>query len=252
MSGEPGESRSGPRTAVVAVVALVLVVVLVVLLRGGGDDADGPTSDGPTLVPATPPSAPVRLPDPGAYVDARVQPDGSVDVTHWLRPAQGVDEVTLAAYPTLKADGRPSVTDLQVQTSLGEVRLPEAPRIATDPVTVPLVRSSLLVVLTYTLDGVTDADGTVPGRALVDSVLADVDYPGEDGDTRVQVGGRKIESLACVPDPRAPLSQVVCGAEREGGWAVNLAPRQLDDKVIAQVDLDREQKRNPDAGVNLD
>lgn len=247
-----GESRSGLRTAVVAVAVLLVVVVLVVLLRGRGDDADAPAADAPRLVPATPPSAPVRLPDPGAYVDALVQPDGSVEVTHWLRPAEGVDEVTIAAYPTLRADGQPSVTDLQVQTSLGEVQLPEAPRIGTDPVTVPLVRSSLLVVLTYTLDGVTDADGTVPGRALVDSVLADVDYTGEDGDTRVQVGGRTIESLACVADLRSPLTQVVCGAGREGGWAVNLAPRQLDDKVIAQVDLDRKQQRNPDAGVNLD
>lgn len=246
-----GESRSGPSTTVVAVVALALVVALVVLLRGRDDEA-APTADEPELVAAAPLSAPVRLPGPGAYVDAVVQPDGSVDVTHWLRPAEGVDEVTVAAYPTLQVDGPPSVTDLQVQTSLGRVRLPEEPQIGTDPVPVPLLRSSLLVALTYTLEGVTNAEGTVAGRAFVDAVYADVDYVGEQGATRVQVGGRRIESLACLPDPRTLTGQVVCGAAREGGWAVNFTPRQLDAKVVAQVDLDRAQRRNPDAGVSLD
>ena len=249
-----GDQRRGPSDVVVGIVAVLIALVLIAVLGDREDDAgvneEPAAADGPVLVPATPPSAPVRLPDPGAYVDARVQPDGTVEVTHWLRPAEGVDELTLAAYPTLQVSGPPSVTDLGIRTSLGEVQLPDEPEIGTTPVTVPLVRSSLLVVLTYTLRGVTDTDGTEPGRALVGSVYADVDHAAEEGGTRVQIGGRRILSTSCFPDPSL-LTQVACGTPREGGWAVNFSSRQLDQKVLAQVDLDRRQKRNPDAGINL-
>ena len=241
-STRTGDERRALVALGVAVAVLVVGIVVGLMLLTQGDGDEGPTpvaaEDGSAeLLPGRGPQAPVLLPDPGAYVEAVVQPDGSVEVTHWLRPAEGVDALTVRAYPTSQVPGPASVTDLAVRTGLGEVRLSEPFTSGTTPGTVPLVRSSLLVELTYTLDGVTDVNGSVAGRALVDSVLADVDYEAEQGETRVELRGRRILQLACSPEDGGVADQRSCGAPREGGWVANLAPRQLDDKVLAQVDL---------------
>lgn len=238
-----------------AVLALVAVaVVALVLVRGGGDGDGGgdvvAARDGVELVPGGLDEQPSRLPDRGAFVDAAVQDDGSVQVTHWLRASEGIDEVEIAAFPALQVPGPAVVTDLEVRTSQGLVRLPETPDVGTEALTVPLVRPSLLVRLTYTLQGVTRADDSSDvGRAVVDSTFADVDYPGERGSLRVQLGGRRILGSSCFPEDGDVGAQRVCGNDREGGWAVNLSPEQSEEKVLAQVDLDQAAPETPRSGL---
>ncbi len=251
-----GASHQPSRLLVAVLVAAVLGALVwwrVLPGRGEPDEAGSPpvvAEQGRAALVASPaPTQPVRLPDPGAFVDARVQPDGTVQVTHWLRAPEAVDEVSLRTYPPLQVPGPTTLTDLEIRTSQGEVRLPDVPEVGVEPVTVPLVRPTLLVRLAYTLRGVTVESGDEPGRALVDSVLADVDLALERGETRVQVGGRRILQLTCVQDGGTVLDVALCGSNREGGWAVNLTPRQKDTKVVAQVELDQRPERNPDRPI---
>ncbi len=239
----------------VLVLGVGLVVGLTLVTHDLGDD--GPTAisaaDGSAeLLPREALQAPERLPDPGAYVEAVVEPDGSVEVTHWLRPTEGISELTVRAYPTRQVAGPSSVTDLAVRTGRGEVQLTEPFTAGADPRTVTLVRSSRLIELSYTVDGVTDDEGSVVGRALVDSVLADVDHAAELGRTRVELGGREILQLACFPEDGSVADQRSCGTLSDGAWSVDLTSGQLDDKVLAQVDLDHAQSVEPDAGTGLD
>ena len=256
MTGDqPAPETSNPRTQQVllglVVIALVVVATLVVLGRqGGGGTASGsapePAGDS-TLEAGTPPTAPVRLPVRGTFVDARVQPDGTVDVTQWMRGGTAISEITLAVFDSPQIDvagATPEATDLQVRTSQGTVALAD-PTIGSEPRTIDLVRPSLLLQLDYTLTDVTEEQSSPPGRALIGTVFLDTAFEGKQGRARIQVGGRRIMSLACV-DPGAELALRSCGGSREGGWSVNLKGNRLDDRVTAQVDLNRRPEANPD------
>ena len=252
--GPAGPRGSNVRTQQIllglVVLALVVVATLVVLGREDGGSAAGDAQEPAgevSLVAGPPPTEPVRLPARGAFVDVRVQPDGTVDVTQWLRSGNAISELTLAVFdsPQIDVPGPgPQATDVQVSTSQGTVVLAD-PTIGAEPRTIDLVRPSLLVQLDYTLTGVTETQSSPPGRALIGTVFLDTAFEGEQGRERVQVGGRRILSLACI-DPEAELALSPCGGEREGGWSVNLKGGNLDDRVTAQVDLNRRPEANPD------
>ncbi len=238
------------------VIALVVAVALAVLGRETGGTASGvaqrPTSD-TSIEPGPPPAEPVRLPGRGTFVDARVQPDGTVDVTQWLRGGNAISELTLAVFDSPQTDvpgAGPQATDVRVRTSQGTVVLPD-PTIGTEPRTIDLQRPSLLVQLDYTLTGVTESQSSPPGRALVGTVFLDTAFEGEQGRARVQVGGRRILALACAGPDGGPADRP-CGGQREGGWSVNLTSGRLDDRVAAQVDLNRRAEANPDRPAGTD
>ncbi len=245
---------SSPRTQQVllglVVVALIVVVTLAVLGRQSGGTASG-AAQGPagdsSLQAGPPPTEPVRLPSRGTFVDARVQPDGTVDVTQWLRGGNAISSVTLSVFDSPQIDvpgADPAATDLQVRTSQGTVVLAD-PTVGSEPRTIDLVRPSLLVQLDYTLTGVTEEQSSPPGRALIGTVFAGSDFEGDQGRARIQIGGRRIMSLACTA-PGGELALRPCGGPREGGWSVNLQGSNLDDTVTAQVDLNRRAEANPD------
>ena len=230
--------------ALVVVAALALALVGVLVLRGDSEGTTGP--DGTQLlVPAEGLDEPVRLPEVGSFVDARVQPDGSVAVTQWVRGPRAIDEIEVRALRPLQVPGDPHAVGLEVRTGQGELSLADD-GVGVEPRTLALVRPTLLVRLTYVLEGVSAESPSVAGRALVDAVALDVDFAGERGPARVQVGGRRILSLACTPQRAGVRSQRTCGGTREGGWSVNLMAREYDDRVTAQVDLARRAGANPD------
>ena len=85
-------SRWGIGTSVAAVILAVVALVLVVTRLG---TVGTETGDVARIVPATPPSPPRALPENGALVDAVVQADGTVRVTHWLRTQGAVNQLSL-------------------------------------------------------------------------------------------------------------------------------------------------------------
>lgn len=247
---DPESALVERRRSLVVLVALAVVGLgLLWWLTSRGDDGVASTQDQPSatsqLVAADPLVEPARLPERGTFVDARIQRDGSVKVVQWLRGSSAVSEVELTAHQSDQLTSAPRATGLSVRTSLGKVSLPET-TVGTDPVVIDLVRSTLVVRLSYHLSGVALESTSPPGRALIGTVALDAAFQGEEGRSRVQVGGRRILSLACEPQDGGVRDQRPCGEPREGGWSVNLITADLRDHVVAQVDLDQGPARNPD------
>ena len=91
------------------------------------------------------------------------------------------------------------------------------------------------IFVTYRLAGVVERSPSVDGRALVR--VASLDLAVEDVRTRTQaVDGVEILSLACTADSERAVPEP-CGETVGDRWEVRLTGPDLNDRVMAQVDL---------------
>lgn len=259
----PGEGASGdgaarghglrgaaPNRALVGTVVVLalalLVAVFMIWVSDSGAVRETSASESTTIEAGTPLVEPVQLPPHGAYVDSRVQSDGTVEVTQYLRGTQAISELTVSVFDSAQVDqgGSPQAVDLQVRTTQGRVVVPD-PTVGSEPRRIDLVRPTLLVQLDYTLTNVTAEQSSPPGRALVGTVAMDVDFDGREGQDQIAVGGRFIWQLACT-SPENDLAVLPCGAERRDGWSVRLESGTAASHVVTVVQLDQASDGTPD------
>ena len=225
----PDEVGTGRGTGVVGllVVVLILLVALPVafwFMDYGGLNPFAAESAGA----AQPPAA---LPGKGSYVDARVQPGGTVRVTQWVRPPSRLRSVDVKAQARsgpdaaasglrLTADGRP----VAGPSDVGHV-------IAT----FQWRRPARMLRLTYTLDHVVSPKRTTARLTVLASTFLAVRYPDRTGPTVVRVSGAGMEGIACAPvlghAPPAPCGRQVTGA----AWQVSLTGADFTHRVLARV-----------------
>ncbi len=227
---QPPASRSS-RTRVVMLVAGLLLIggIGVVLIRSVGQEPEGPPRLSTT---SAQPAAPVPVRAGSSYVATEVLRDGTVRVSHWVRPRAQAYELTLSS-PDVLGGGPLRATNVRVDVD--GTSIPGPTSIAARPHTYVLPGGRQILV-TYRLSGAVELSPSVEGRALVRVVSLDLSVG--DVQTRIQaVEGVEILSMACTANRVSALPEP-CG-ETVGGdrWEVRLTGSDLDDRVMAQVDL---------------
>jgi len=232
--GPPPEEpdAAGERDGGGGVIGLVVVVVVLLLVLPaafwvmdyGGLNPFATTS------PSTdqPPSA---LAGPGSYVDARVQPGGTVRVTQWVRSTDGLRAVSLVAQPRSGRDA--AATGLRLRAGGRPVAGPSS--VGHDVVGYRWRTSARVVRLTYTLGGVVDETRTTARRTVLASTFLAVRYPGKSGPTVVRVSGAGVRGVSCAPvtgaGTPAPCGRQVTSAD----WQVVLKGADRSHRVLTRL-----------------
>ena len=227
---EPVGSPSSRAHVVMLVSGLLLIGVLgVALIRSVGQGPDPPARLSTT---SAQPAAPVPVRAGSSYVVTEVLPNGSVSVSHWVRPRTPAYELTLSS-PDVPGGG--SVWASRVRVDVDGTAIPGPTSIAARPHTYVLPGGRQILV-TYRMSGAVETSPSVEGRALVR--VASLDLSVTDVRTRTQaVQGVEILSLACTANTERAVPEP-CGEMIGERWEVRLTGPDLDDHVMAQVDLD--------------
>jgi len=209
----PTPAPAGPggpgRVGVWLVLAVVAVVVLatVWLLDYGRLD---PLAD---RGPAAPPSA---LPPFGSYVDARVRPGGTVEVSQWVRATEPIRTVRLEPMPTPPGTGgRPVASRLRLVANGTELG---GPHRLDGPQTYRLAVPARVVHAVYRLEGVAQPSSTPGVRLAVTSLFLRLGVQPRGtvaGPKRVDVGGPGLVGARCVATTYPPVPRD-CGEAVKG------------------------------------
>lgn len=202
-SGGAGRARVW---LVLPVVAVVVVVTVWLLDYGLLEPLSGRGATAP----------PPGLPPFGSYVDARVRPGGSVEVSQWVRATEPIRAVRLEAMPAPPGTGgRPVATRLRLEANGTELG---GPRRLDQPRTYRLRTPARVVHAVYRLEGVAQPS-SIPGvRLAVTSLFLRMraDPRGTvAGPKRVDVVGPGLVGARCVPTTGLPVPRS-CGAAKEG------------------------------------
>lgn len=200
----------------------------------GADAADG--AGPPWLDP------PVPLAPGASHVETRVLASGDLRVTHWVRSESRLSDVRLAV-PDMVAPGArtPSPLASRVTVAVDGARVPGPRTVDGEPRDFPVPDGTTLYV-TYVLEDALERSPSAQGRALVRvTSLALSHRPLPTARTQVVTGAR-VQALACVPADAQDAAPVPCGSPAEqhvsdGSWEVRLQGEEVDDRVIAQIDL---------------
>ena len=186
----PAGDRSSRARGVLLVAGLLLIgSVGVVLIRSVGQDPEAP---GRLSTTSAQPAAPVPVRAGSSYVATTVLPNGSVSVSHWVRPRTRAYELTLSV-PDVP--GRGSLRAADVRVDVDGTAVPGPASIESSPHTYVLAGGRQIFV-TYHLTGALERSPSVEGRALVR--VTSLDLSVEDVMTRTQaVEGVEILSMAC-------------------------------------------------------
>jgi hypothetical protein len=234
------------RDLVLIVGLLVVLVATVLVVRSGLQQGNGPGSaSGPRSGPATgsvvasgqnrdlTQEPPARAPRVGSYVESHITAKGLVRVTQWIRSTTPVTSLDLAAPAMPSGTGKARATDLVVAADR---------RILDTPTTVgpagrhlTLKAPATVVFVRYTLHGVVERSGTVPGRALARAIALDVRYRPRTGPVRISLIGGQVLSTACAATTTAV--PYPCGTQVKNRWNVLLRGAERTDAVMAQVNL---------------
>ena len=202
----PGGSGRGLVWLVLAVVAVVVLATVWLLDYGRLD----PLADRGA---AAPPSA---LPPFGSYVDARVRPGGTVEVSQWVRATEPIRTVRLEAMPAPPGTGgRPVASRLRLVANGTELG---GPHRLDGPQTYRLTAPARVVHAVYRLEGVAQPSSTPGVRLAVTSLFLRlrVDPRGTvAGPKRVDVVGPGLVGARCVPTIGLPVPRS-CGAAVKG------------------------------------
>ena len=154
-----------------------------------------------------------------------------MSVSHWVRPRTRAYELTLSL-PDVPAGGSMRATGVRVDVD--GTSIPGPASIDARPHTYVLPGGRQILV-TYRLSGAVERSPSVEGRALVR--VASLDLSVEDVQTRTQaVEGVEILSMACTANRERALPEP-CGETVGERWEVRLTGPDLDDRVMAQVEL---------------
>ena len=176
-----------------------------------------------------PNAATAGFPDPGASITVtRVQPDGSLEVTHRIRTEEPIDTLDLAL-PETGDTTKVEATDVEVVADGSP---------ASGPQTLTFARASYIfdsatrISVTYRLEGAVERSTSAAGRGLVTSSSLIVSAAPPD-DTRV-VHSAEVFSLACASSGSGVLAP--CGeSDGEGQWRVHLTGADVGSRVVAAV-----------------
>jgi hypothetical protein len=219
---------------VIAVVALLLLLAeCAVIVRGLRAEDSEPDAVPALPVPLSPPDA---LPAEGAFVRSEVRADGSIAVTHWIRAADDIDELTLAAPAPTDGSGSVRAVDARVVAADGTVQADDL-TIDAEIRRVRLKQPTRLLRATYVLRGAVDRSSTVDGRLRALAVSLEVDAA-ETGPAVVLVtGAGEVLNLACANARSGVELLRPCGSPDGAGWRVRLPAERSADRVVAQVDV---------------
>ncbi len=225
----PGGSGRGLVWLVLAVVAVVVLATVWVLDYGRLD----PLADRGA---AAPPSA---LPPFGSYVDSRVQPDGTVQVSQWVRATAPIRSVRLESMPLPPATGdRPVASRVRLVANGTELA---GPHQLDGPQTYRLAAPARVVHAVYRLEGVARSPRRRRGcgsRSPASSCGCGPTPRGTvAGPKRVDVVGPALVGARCVADDRASAVRRGVRRGREGQLAtplrVELRGERRTDRVAA-------------------
>ncbi len=155
-----------------------------------------------------------------SYVATTVRPDGSVSVSHWVRPRTRAYELTLSL-PDLP--GGESMRASDVRVDVDGTAIPGPGSIDARPHTYVLPGGRQIFV-TYHLTGAVERSPSVDGRALVRVVSLDLSV--EHVQARIQaVEGVEILSTWPAPPPRSgPSPSRAARASASGGRCASRVP----------------------------
>jgi hypothetical protein len=221
-------------TVIVLLLLLVECVVVVRSMDFGGSDPDAAPA---APVALSPPDA---LPDRGALVRSEVRADGSIAVTHWIRGAGDIDEISLAAPPVVGGDGTFRAVNGRLVAADGTV-LAAHLTVGAEPRRIRFDAPTRLLRATYVLRGAVDRSSTVDGRIRALTVSLDVDAAAEAGPTVLVVnavpGAGEVLNLACANARSGAALLRPCGSPDGAGWRVRLPAGSREDRVVAQLDV---------------
>jgi hypothetical protein len=188
------------------VVAVVVLVTVWLLDYGRLDPLSGRGDTAP----------PSGLPPFGSYVDARVRPGGTVEVSQWVRATQPIRSVRLEAMPAPPGTGgRPVASRLRLVANGTEL---SGPRRLDGPQTYRLDTPARVVHAVYRLEGVAQPSSTPGVRLAVTSLFLRLraDPRGSvAGPKRVDVVGPGLVGARCVPTTGLPVPRG-CGTAVQG------------------------------------
>ena len=212
---------AGVAAALVSVAALVGAALLVIHPGSG---------DGRIVRSAATRYAPPRAVPPNtSYVQTRVLSSGELRVTHWIESRTPVSELRLdqpriAGLPSLHVskvvvvgNGTPAVRSSWNQREY-------------------YVIGARHLYVRYTLQGAVTRAPQPPGRALAVITNLEVDGVPVLTQTTHSVLGAHVLNLACsLPTPEALPAP--CGVSAGKAWRATLDGSEVDDRVMAQLDL---------------
>ena len=236
LSAQPGDAeghRALPK-GVLLVVGLVIIATFNVLVAVRSDDEDGSaTASGePVGVRFLDIVPPQEAREVGSYTESRIDSNGEVRVTQWIRSRQPLAGVRLRM-PSLPGVGSAQATDLLVAADRRILAEPQSLGAAGGQVI--FATPARVVYLSYTLKGVLERSPSARGRALVPATALTVDYTPRTGPARLTLMGDTVLSAAC--SATASASPRPCGAPSDGSWIVMLHGAERGDSVAAQVNL---------------
>jgi hypothetical protein len=220
----------------VGIGAVLLVLECVAIVRYLRSDDSDPQSAAPAAHPLL---APADLPERGSLVLSEIRADGSVEVSHWFRDGNGIDELSLAAPVTNGRAGSIRATGGRVVAADGTV-IADDLTIGAEPRLVRFDDSTTMLRATYVLRGAVERSATVTGRLTARVVSLEADLSTLSGPTVAVVAvptGGEVRGLACA-DARSDVELLrPCGAPDGSRWRVRLDPVSREDRVTAVVDL---------------
>jgi hypothetical protein len=194
----------------------------------------------PATLSASTLAAPVHLPWDTAYVETKVLPSGDLVVTHWIHSRKDLFAATLkiphiaglpvddiaVSHLTVAGDGAVITTKQSGPGSGGRAA-------ALAPVLLPGTHD---LYVRYQLSGVLQKDSTVADRGLARLTALTVRTYTHLKRTTATVTGAKVLALACSPATPQAIP-VPCGSAQGGSWSVQLDRGDVQDRVMAQLDL---------------
>lgn len=227
---------------------MVAIACAVVVLLGTGallwlpgddplTDRTAPVGDvgTPGGAPASPEFAsPTRLVSDTEYVESVVLEGGRLQVTHWIRTAVPINQVSLSV-PTGSGLAENEFEVEQLVVAADGVRI-EAPDSVVSEEGWSGVPASQELYVQYELSGVLQRSSSAQGRALATMTSLEVGV-GQPLIAKTRAfPGSQVLTLACLPPGKQSLPEP-CGRLDDDVWTVVSEADALRDIVIAQFDL---------------
>ena len=213
---------------VLAVVVIGAMTVRDEVPRPASPVAEPPEVAGAEAVAFAPPVPMV----PGeAFVRTRVLVDGTLRTSHWVVTQRPVTTLSLAEPEVPTTAGEVEATSVRVVAD--GVTIPGPAAVSGERVDFRFDPSDELRV-DYVLRGVTQRNGSVPGRALTHAAGLVVGTDEEPVRITHSIGGVEVLSVACGSQGTA---MTPCGRVEDGVWYVDIDGRTPAPVIVAQVDL---------------
>lgn len=165
-----------------------------------------------------------------------INPNASLDVTHWISAERPIEQITLTLPPGASADPSQVVraSDLAVSVDDRSVAGPDS--INREAVSYFLPDEATHVQVRYQLTGVVRRSASVEGRGLATATAVEMSTTPR-RETRV-VRAQGVLSLACEQQDAPSRAPIPCGTpDSDNQWSVDLEGPDVGARVLASVTL---------------